>query len=180
MDPYDEFRNLSLTYAVRDGIISHCGEVDINGLKPRTEFIDLEQDYNTAGQYSPVTWEGCVVKIADKIAYIGRDIEDAITLGFLDDEAKNILKEFARKYDQDAINTTIIINNLISDICKNSSIEKGICMSDSEYQMLTELKQFNYDHIYRHKWLEPYKGYTELVIKTVFSVLFSAYEGKHT
>jgi dGTPase len=34
-------RNLNLTYAVRDGLISHCGEVDENGIKPRNEFIDL-------------------------------------------------------------------------------------------------------------------------------------------
>ena len=37
-------RNLNLTYAVRDGIISHCGEVDENSLKPRKEYIDLK-DY---------------------------------------------------------------------------------------------------------------------------------------
>jgi dGTPase len=66
-------KNLDLTYAVRDGIISHCGEVDQNGLKPRDEFIDLK-NYQSANQYQPYTWEGCVVKVADKISYLGREI----------------------------------------------------------------------------------------------------------
>ena len=81
-DNYKVSKNLNLTYAVRDGIISHCGEVDENGLKPRSELIDLDT-FNSPGQYQPATWEGCVVKLADKIAYVGRDIEDAINLGFL-------------------------------------------------------------------------------------------------
>ena len=59
-------QNLNLTYAVRDGIISHCGEIDENCLKPREEFINLEE-YNYPNQYPPYTWEGCVVKIADKL-----------------------------------------------------------------------------------------------------------------
>ncbi len=70
-----EHENLSLTYAVRDGIVCHCGEVDENYLKPREEFVDLES--MSKGQYMPYTYEGCVVKICDKLAYIGRDIEDA-------------------------------------------------------------------------------------------------------
>ena len=81
-------QNLNLTYAVRDGIISHCGEIDENNIKPRDEYIDLLKDYVRVNQYAPYTWEGCVVKIADKISYIGRDIEDAITLGIID---KNIV-----------------------------------------------------------------------------------------
>ena len=60
-------QNLDLTYAVRDGIISHCGEIDENCVRPRTEYIDLH-DYNYPNQYAPYTWEGCVVKISDKIS----------------------------------------------------------------------------------------------------------------
>lgn len=44
-----------------------------------------------------MTWEGCVVKLSDKIAYVGRDIEDAIQLGFIDDEAKHTLKKWHRQ-----------------------------------------------------------------------------------
>lgn len=76
-------------YATRDGIISHCGEIDENYLRPREEFIDLNE-YKEPNQYAPYTWEGCVVKIADKISYLGRDIEDAITLGILDDHLEEL------------------------------------------------------------------------------------------
>ena len=85
-DEYGIERNLNLTYAVRDGIISHCGEVDENGLRPRENCFDLSE-FRTVGQYPPATWEGCVVKVSDKIAYLGRDIEDAETLDILDETA---------------------------------------------------------------------------------------------
>ena len=73
-DNNKNYQNLNLTYAVRDGIISHCGEVDENGIMPRKEKIDLDT-FETSGQYQAYTWEGCVVKIADKIAYLGRSEE---------------------------------------------------------------------------------------------------------
>ena len=66
-DDKGDLRNLNLTYAVRDGIISHCGEIDENALKPRNEFIDLD-DYTYPNEYNPYTLEGCVVKISDKIS----------------------------------------------------------------------------------------------------------------
>ena len=68
-DNHGVMKNLNLTYAVRDGIISHCGEIDENNLKPREEAINLD-DYIAPNQFAPYTWEGCVVKIADKISYL--------------------------------------------------------------------------------------------------------------
>ena len=164
-DNYNDYKNLDLTYAVRDGIISHCGEVDENGTKPRTEFISLEEDFKEAGQYAPITWEGCVVKLSDKIAYVGRDIEDAIQLGFIDDEAKHTLKKMAQANDINAINTTVIMHNLIIDVCQNSSPKKGICLSDKFLAQLNTIKKFNYDTAKRYypllissfeKWLAKY------------------------
>lgn len=65
-DSQDYRKNLALTYAVRDGIISHCGEIDFKSLRPREELFDLKC-FNDPGEYEAATWEGCVVKIADKI-----------------------------------------------------------------------------------------------------------------
>ena len=76
------YRNLNLTYAVRDGIISHCGEVNEDGISPRNERIDL-YSFIKAGQYQPYTWEGCIVKISDKIAYLGRILKMPSALAFL-------------------------------------------------------------------------------------------------
>lgn len=179
-DDYRISRNLDLTYAVRDGIISHCGEIDENGLRPRADFIDLEEEYLYCGQFQPVTWEGCVVKISDKIAYVGRDIEDAIRLGFLSEENKSALVEMAHEYDRMAINTTVIIHNMIYDICVNSSPEKGICLSDTFFTQLNEIKEFNSKYIYRSKRLLPFTKYSKLVLTEIFTALLDAYREEDT
>ena len=179
-DDYRVCRNLDLTYAVRDGIISHCGEVDENGLRPRTEAIDLQTEYLEVGQYLPFTWEGCVVKLSDKIAYVGRDIEDAIRLRFLSDGDLDTLTDMARAYDKNAINTTVIIHNMIYDVCRHSSPERGICLSETFFEQLKEIKDFNTRYIYRNKRLAPFTKYARLVIEQLFSVLDDAYCGEDT
>lgn len=176
---YRVYKNLNLTYAVRDGIISHCGEIDENGLKPRREIMDLKQ-FNNVGEYQPITWEGCIVKISDKIAYIGRDIEDALCLGFLDEEVQNQLSIMARVHDEKAFNNTVIIQNLILDICKSSSPEDGICLSDNYFEQINEIKRFNYRHIYNHPRLRAFKDYAEMIIRNIFDVLLEAYDSNHT
>jgi dGTPase len=178
-DNYKDYRNLDLTYAVRDGIISHCGEIDENGIRPRKEYIDLK-DFKRQGQYQAYTWEGCVVKLSDKIAYLGRDIEDAIRLGFLNREKQNLLSEMARVNDQNAINTTVIIHNMIIDLCKNSSIEQGLCLSEAMYEQLNEVKKFNYENIYLSEKFRPFKRYAKLVIEEIFQHLLQLYKGTDT
>ena len=178
-DNYKIFKNLNLTYAVRDGIISHCGEVDENGIFPRNIDIGIE-DFNEAGKYQAVTWEGCVVKIADKIAYVGRDIEDALNLGFLDQTAQNTLLRMAQANDENVLNTTVIMHNMIIDICNNSSPSKGICMSTKYNQQLKDIKSFNYENIYLHERLKPFRHYSELVITQIFDAILTMYDGKHT
>ena len=178
-DDYRVQKNLNLTYAVRDGIISHCGEIDQNGISPRDISISIE-DFNSAGKYQAVTWEGCVVKIADKIAYLGRDIEDAISLGLLDQSAQNELLSMAWANKERVLNTTVIIHNMISDICNNSSPDHGIAMSDHMNAQLTEIKYFNTKYIYKHNRLNPFVHYSELVLTEIFESLLSFYENKHT
>ena len=178
-DDYRVSRNLNLTYAVRDGIISPCGEVDDNGIRPRKEYIDLN-DFTYVGQYQPYTWEGCVVKLSDKIAYVGRDIEDAVRLRFLSKENMDMLSDMAKAYDKMAINTTVIIHNMIYDVCKNSSPEKGICLSENFHEQLKEIKKFNYEYIYRNPRLDTFTKYARLVIEQIFLVLLDAYKGEDT
>lgn len=176
---FRRYNNLNLTYAVRDGIISHCGEIDQNGLRPRDEFIDL-YDFKEAGDYEPVTWEGCVVKISDKIAYVGRDIEDALCLGFLNNTVKNQLEIMAEINGVKAVNTTVIMHNMIIDICENSSPEKGICLSEKYFKQLNEIKDFNYKYIYNHERLSAFKDYSRIVIENIFKKLLNVYAGEFT
>ena len=102
------------------------------------------------------------VRGKNKIAYIGRDIEDAINLGFLDETTKNELLKMARANDENVLNTTVIMHNLIIDICENSSPEKGICLSPNFLEQINSIKNFNYEHIYGHQRLHPYKEYSKL------------------
>lgn len=171
-------QNLNLTYAVRDGIISHCGEIDENSIKPRNEFIDLNE-YTCPNKYAPYTWEGCVVKVSDKISYIGRDIEDAITLGLLDehlDELYDLLNFSSNK----KINNTVIINDLVYDLCENSSPENGICFSNQTLQLLDKIKAFNYKHIYLNRKVDASDIYFEIIINGIYDLLKSLYKGENT
>ena len=171
-DRFGNKRNLDLTYAVRDGIISHCGEIDENKLRPREECIDL-YEYNYPNEYAPYTWEGCVVKISDKISYLGRDIIDAVTLGILDED----LDELKRIFHCD-INNSVIISDLVYDLCRNSSPETGLCFSEEKFKMLNELKQFNYKNIYLSDKTMASNQYFKLVLNTIYDFLKDLYKNR--
>lgn len=175
----NEEKNLNLTYAVRDGIISHCGEIDEISLKPRTEFIDLEKDYIKLNQYSPYTWEGCVVKISDKISYLGRDIEDTISMGILDSNL-NELYDLLEQPRSANLNNTNIIGDLIADLCLNSSANEGLKFSTATFEKIKRLKQFNYKYIYKHKCMNPSERYFSLVLNEIFNTLNECYDGMNT
>ena len=178
LDDYDgNKQNLNLTYAVRDGIISHCGEIDENSLKPREEVIDLK-NYTKPNEYAPFTWEGCIVKISDKISYLGRDIDDAIEEKLLTndmlDELANITGISSRT------SNSAIINRLVTDICENSSPEDGIRLSKTAVEMMDKIKAFNYKYIYGAKRMMPSNKYFELVINQIFDILIDTYEEENT
>lgn len=175
-DNNKNLKNLNLTYGVRDGIISHCGEIDERSLKPREEFIDL-YDYNYPSQYNPYTWEGCVVKISDKIAYLGRDIQDAITLGILDEHLEELYSIL--KFDKEqVINNTVIINDLVADLCRNSNIEDGLCFSERAFEIINAIKKFNYEHIYLSDRLKSSNDYFKLVLTTIYNTLKEGFYNK--
>lgn len=178
LEDYEGFnQNLNLTYAVRDGIVSHCGEIDENSLFPRDEYIDLNE-YKYPNQFAPYTWEACVVKIADKISYIGRDIEDAVSLGILDDHLDKLYELLG--YTSQTINNTVIINNLIYDLCINSSCEKGLFFSENALNLMNKIKKFNYEYIYLSKLLKPSDNFFSIVLNQIYITLKDAYDGNHT
>ena len=170
-------QNLNLTYGVRDGIISHCGEIDENGIKPRNEFINLS-DYIKPNQFAPYTWEACVVKIADKISYIGRDIEDAITLGILDNHLDELYQLLNYNVKDKKLNNSNIIHHLVDDLCENSSPENGLCFSDEAYYLINKIKEFNYKNIYFSDRIKPSNRYFELVLNEIYNTLKSCFNGK--
>ena len=175
-DNKKNYQNLNLTYAVRDGIISHCGEIDENALKPRQEAIDLN-NYTKPNEYAPYTWEGCVVKIADKISYLGRDIEDAIRMDILDEHLEE-LYELLDSKNGEVINNTVIINELVYDLCQNSSPEKGLCFSDEMFNKINKIKKFNYKYIYASAQIKSCISYYKLIINQIYDTLKASYNKK--
>ena len=173
-DDKGKMQNLNLTYAVRDGIISHCGEIDENSLKPRDEAIDLEK-YTKPNEYAPYTWEGCVIKISDKISYIGRDIEDALSLKLLNQNKIQELKSILGMKPEEALNNTKIINDLVVDICQNSSPEKGICFSSEKLKLIDNIKKYNYENIYSNPRMEASNEYFRVVINRIYTTLKNMY-----
>jgi len=180
--PNGHHENLNLTYAVRDGIICHCGEVDENFIRPREEFIDLG-DIIEPNQYRPYTWEGCVAKVADKIAYLGRDIEDAITLDILTiPQVKELLK-IVRPYTKSKLrelNNTVIMHGFIIDLCANSIPDEGVQFSKDTLTLMNLLKDFSSRNIYDHERLNNYKKYAKLIITSIYEVLKGLYRKERT
>ena len=172
-------RNLDLTYAVRDGIISHCGEVSEDGIKPRDEAIDLN-DFKFPSQYAPYTYEACVVKISDKISYIGRDMEDAMHLGILEPWLITELQENLSEVLGEKINNTVLINRFISNICENSSPERGIALSREIKEAMDVMNVFNLKNIYRCERVEYSDKFFDLVLGQIFSLLSGAFKGWET
>ncbi len=154
---------LNLSIQVLDGIFCHNGEILEPIYKPmdktKEEFLDM---YNSAyknliatKKYSAMTLEGCVVRVSDIIAYVGRDIEDAIRL-------KKIKKEDLPKNITDVLGTTNkeIINKIVIDIITESMNKPYIKMSDKVYKALLDLKEFNNKNIYmKSMTLEKYAYY---------------------
>jgi len=146
-----ELKNDNLTVQVLDGIMCHNGEMLNNVYTPlkktKEEFL---YEYNEsckslefAKKIRPMTLEGCVVRISDIIAYIGRDIEDAVRVNRLskDDLPNSITKVLGN-------NNSDIVNTIILDIVKNSYGKDSIIMSDEVFKALNDLKNFNYSAIY--------------------------------
>ncbi|BDC96761.1 MULTISPECIES: deoxyguanosinetriphosphate triphosphohydrolase family protein [Treponema] len=185
-DPNGTKRPLNLTYAVRDGLICHCGEIDQQGIKPRADAINL-YDIKRPGFVQPFTWEGCVVKLSDKIAFLGRDIEDARMYRLLDSGSYRQLREIVHttlgmksregKIETEshrsglAVNTTVLINDMIVDLCTNSSPSDGLCFSDNYARFITELKKFCFQNIYMHWRLQEFQRYATNILDTIYRLL---------
>ena len=163
----------NLTLQVVDGIFCHDGELHNQALEPRKDksFESLDREMKRKGEDPsfniwPMTLEGCVVRMADTVSYIGRDIEDAIRLGLIDrsdmpDDCKRILGD---------TNGTIVYT-LVEDLVVNSIGKPYISFSDRVGEALKRLKTFNQEYIYKN---DKVKAQTHKV-RLMFELLFEKY-----
>jgi dGTPase len=157
-------KGLNLTYAVRDGIISHCGENFEQSISPikYEKVLEEVRDRNSL----PTTYEGCVVRMADKISYLGRDIEDAITAQLI--EEKDIPPDVREKLGG---KNGEIIDNFVTDLIEWSRENGEIGFSDEKFELMCKLKEFNYENIYKHNRLKTYINHAEKIIEIIFNHL---------
>jgi dGTPase len=169
----DSCRGMNLTFQVRDGILSHDGEINEKYLKPNrskteADLIDYGRKKSQGEKASilPATLEGCVVRMSDAISFVGQDLEDAIRIGILkkDELPQGVKKELGES-------NTAIINSLVTDIIINSYHRDEIIYSSNIAERVFELKQFNVERIYQNSRLKAKK--TKL--KNAFRYLFDKF-----
>jgi dGTPase len=163
----------NLTLQVVDGILCHDGELHSQALEPHRDkgfnALDEEIQQKIADprlDIWPMTLEGCVVRMADTISYVGRDIEDAIRLGLIRRQdipgtCRDILGE---------TNGTIVYT-LVEDLITSSLHKAYVGFSDQVGNALKTLKAFNKDNIYRNPKV---KGQFPK-IRLMFDLLFEKY-----
>jgi dGTPase len=166
-------KGLNLSLHVRDGILSHDGEVHDQILRPvpnktnddLNRYIQARKEGKEI-EMMPMTIEGCVVRISDTIAYIGQDIEDAIRIGLI---RRSDIPEDLRK----SLGSTNgeIIDTLVKDVVYHSMNRPYISFGKEVSDQLLRLKDFNYQNIYLNSGLKR----EDEKIKRGFAILFEIF-----
>jgi dGTPase len=156
-----------------DGILSHDGEIHERKLSPQRnktfDILDaeiLQKKNDPEKNLIPMTLEGCVVRMADTISYVGRDIEDAIRLNLI--KRSDIPKSCARLLGD--TNGTIVYH-LVTDIIKNSFNQPFIVFSNEVSEQLYRLKAFNLELIYMNPKVKVHLN----TIRELFKLLFDRF-----
>ena len=153
-----------------NGILTHNGESErpLYPIAPMTDFVAFDNARRAAmrnplqnNSLLPSTLEGCAVRIADMIAYLGKDRQDA-------DRAKIPLENAFTDGAIGMINARII-NDLTVSVIENSYGKPYLAIGEEEFSALAEAKAQNYEHIYLS---EAVAGKTETLVAPLFEKLY--------
>jgi dGTPase len=174
--PYPEHVGLNLTFAVRDGIVCHYGEgiKDVAGSSNKFE-KNLARDRNKRpedlrktkrGESRPATLEGCVVRWADKVAYLGRDLDDAMAVHLItkDDLPELVVRTLGSGNRE-------IIASLVRELTRSASVSDELSVSDEVHVALNELYNFNMKRIYLSDAATAAREQISLAMTFVFDFL---------
>lgn len=130
---------LNLTWEVRDGIEHHSGKV------------------------KPQTLEGCCVHLADRIAYINHDIDDAVRAGVLrvQDLPRRAIRLLGETHGER-------INTMISSVVRYSEGKNEAAMEPEIWDALLELRSFMFDRVYSRDWANDESRKTHHIITELF------------
>ena len=147
----DKIFPFNISLQTLDGIACHNGEIELEEYHPvpmnSFEEFDamIEHCYTDrvfANKILPSTLEGCVVRISDIIAYLGKDRQDAARVHLVDEES----------FTNEGIGSinAEIINNLVVNIIENSYGKPYIKMDTLHFAALKSAKRDNYTRIYEN------------------------------
>ncbi len=177
MFPY----NISLQ--TLNGIMTHNGEFELENYspKPMTSFSELDADMESCyaniennKKLMPSTLEGCLVRVCDMIAYLGKDRQDAI-------KAKLFSSHDNFEDDKIGITNSEIINNLMVNIIENSYGNNYIKLDKEYYEALADAKRDNYEQIYfNESVLRELDDCIEPMMEKIYYKLLSDVKEKNT
>lgn len=141
----------NITLQTLNGIAAHDGEMELSEYRPKPleSFAEFDRqieacytDKRYVRQLVPATLEGCVVRISDIIAYLGKDRQDA--------ERAHIVSNATFESGAIGAYNAEIINNLIVNIVENSYKKPYIKMDSAHFAALKKAKADNYERIYKN------------------------------
>ncbi len=174
-------RGWNLTLQTLDGILCHDGESHLPRLAPcrSKDFSAFDDEIRRKEEepllpLRPLTLEGCVVRLADTIGYIGRDIEDAIELGLI---TRAELPPACTRLLGDS--NGAMVYTLVSDLIDhNRHLRKADAPGGTDDWLgfsptistgLLELKKFNYERIYHNPAFKPDFARIRVCYQAVFA-----------
>ncbi len=145
-----EISYLNLSLQTVDGILCHCGE-KVNEEYPcgkLTNFEDFHEVYercyteeNAVKTLRPGTLEGCVVRISDMIAYMGKDRQDALRLKMKVGFGDSVIGK----------SNLDVIKNVVADVIANSMDKPYLSVSRDVFDAMVRIKDENNEKIYQSK-----------------------------
>jgi len=144
--------NRDLSLQTFNGMLCHCGEKTFEKYEPDTscdsfDVLDamMERCYTEPGASQllrPSTLEGCVVRISDILAYIGKDRQDAVTLGILDEQSYYLPESPVGR------SNSAFIYNVTTNLIKNSINKPYLVMDREVFEAIDAAKALNMEQIY--------------------------------
>ena len=137
-------RGMNLTFEVKDGILNHTGNV------------------------LPITLEGQIVKLSDRIAYVNHDMDDAIRSGVIaaEDFPKEPLKILGDSHSKR-------INNLIESLVNNSEGKDYITLDEAKGAALNEMRNFMFNKVYTSERVKKAEDLNK--VEVVITSLYNYY-----
>lgn len=157
-------QTLNLTHEVRDGAVCHCGEKFRPKTHPNRKRDVALVEPSMARRQRPATLEGCVVRLADVISYLGRDYEDGVDAGIITRKLPaQVITVLGRTNGE-------MIRRLIDDVVQNSHNQDAVELSEAVYSAACALKEFDTENVYENKLVTDQIDRIDQMLTDIFNL----------